>query len=116
MSRSYRTVCKPCLDGWVLFQSKCYLFTESTWYSEWKSWEGSRDACRDKEAGLVVIESQEEQARRDCICNFPAEMELESIFRDRNGNAWHPNRATHRMDSNVDTEGLCEYLELILPL
>lgn len=106
MSRSYLTVCKPCLDGWVLFQWKCYLFTEFEWYSEWKNWEGSRDACIDKKAELVVIESQEEQARLDCICNLPAEMELESIFIDRNGNAWHPNGSTHKMNSR----------ELILPL
>ncbi|XP_072249495.1 asialoglycoprotein receptor 2-like [Leuresthes tenuis] len=53
--------CKPCLDGWLLFQSSCYLFTddESSW--RWKNWETSRDRCKEKNADLVVIGSQEEQ-------------------------------------------------------
>ncbi|KAG8009846.1 hypothetical protein GBF38_013898 [Nibea albiflora] len=53
-------VCKPCMDGWLLFQSKCYLFHESV-YSYWKSWEDSRKECKRMNADLVVIESQEEQ-------------------------------------------------------
>lgn len=59
------TVCKPCQDGWLWFQSKCYLFTEYKYYSEWKSWEESQNACRGLAADLVVIESQDEQVRRD---------------------------------------------------
>ncbi|XP_053183217.1 C-type lectin domain family 4 member M-like [Scomber japonicus] len=54
-------VCKPCLDGWVLFQSHCYLFTSSDYYYDWKDWSGSRDFCRERNAQLVVIGSQEEQ-------------------------------------------------------
>ncbi|XP_041799191.1 C-type lectin domain family 4 member A-like [Chelmon rostratus] len=54
-------VCKPCLDGWVLFQLSCYLFVEYQYYYYWKSWEGSRENCRQMKADLVVIESREEQ-------------------------------------------------------
>lgn len=52
------TVCKPCKDGWLLFQSKCYLFHEP-YYG--KNWEESRKECKGMNADLVVIESQEEQ-------------------------------------------------------
>ncbi|XP_071326252.1 C-type lectin domain family 4 member A-like [Trachinotus anak] len=56
-------VCGPCLDGWVPFQSNCYLFTKDIYYSWWKPWQESRNICRKKmaTADLVVIESQEEQ-------------------------------------------------------
>ncbi|XP_033968620.1 CD209 antigen-like [Trematomus bernacchii] len=54
-------VCKPCLDGWVLFQSNCYLFTSGTWSSNWKNWQDSRSECQQMRADLVVIESLEEQ-------------------------------------------------------
>lgn len=63
LSCSCLTVCKPCLDGWVLFQSNCYLFSKSNYYPESMGWQGSRDQCKQKMADLVVIESQEEQAR-----------------------------------------------------
>lgn len=61
LSRSCLTECKPCLDGWVLFRSNCYLFSSPDHYQ--KRWQGSRDECRQRKADLVVIESQEEQAR-----------------------------------------------------
>ncbi|TKS82492.1 CD209 antigen-like protein A [Collichthys lucidus] len=51
-------VCKPCKDGWLLFQSKCYLFSEAYYR---KNWEESRKECKGMNADLVVIESQEEQ-------------------------------------------------------
>uniref|UniRef100_A0A8C9X621 C-type lectin domain-containing protein n=1 Tax=Sander lucioperca TaxID=283035 RepID=A0A8C9X621_SANLU len=54
-------VCKPCLEGWVLFQTNCYLFSTSDYYKDWRAWQGSRDECRRMKADLVVIESQEEQ-------------------------------------------------------
>lgn len=63
LSCSCLTVCKPCLDGWVLFQLSCYLFVEYQYYYYWKSWEGSRENCRQMKADLVVIESREEQVR-----------------------------------------------------
>ncbi|XP_032373873.1 C-type lectin domain family 4 member M [Etheostoma spectabile] len=54
-------VCKPCLEGWVLFQTNCYLFSTSDYWSDWKGWHQSRDICIHMQADLVVIESQEEQ-------------------------------------------------------
>ncbi|KAF7656816.1 hypothetical protein LDENG_00035880 [Lucifuga dentata] len=54
-------VCKSCLDGWVLFHSKCYLFADSNYYKDWKEWDKSREYCRQMKADLVVIESQDEQ-------------------------------------------------------
>lgn len=69
------TVCKPCPVGWLLFQSMCYLFTKSTYYSEWKTWEGSRRSCRELSADLVMIDSQVEQVHGSlffclfaCLC------------------------------------------------
>ncbi|XP_058504278.1 low affinity immunoglobulin epsilon Fc receptor-like [Solea solea] len=55
------TVCRPCMDGWIQFQSKCYLFCKSSNSSKWRTWQESRDFCRQKQAELVVIESPEEQ-------------------------------------------------------
>ncbi|XP_021170069.2 C-type lectin domain family 4 member A isoform X2 [Fundulus heteroclitus] len=52
-------VCKPCLDDWLLFQSNCYLITKISY--GWKTWKQSRDSCAEKNAELVVIDSQEEQ-------------------------------------------------------
>ncbi|KAM3614420.1 uncharacterized protein V6R79_013864 [Siganus canaliculatus] len=54
-------VCKACLDGWLQFQSKCYLFTEHPFSSQWKTWEESQKKCREINADLVVIDSKEEQ-------------------------------------------------------
>uniref|UniRef100_A0A3P9JP37 C-type lectin domain-containing protein n=1 Tax=Oryzias latipes TaxID=8090 RepID=A0A3P9JP37_ORYLA len=54
-------VCKPCLDGWVLFQSNCYLFTKDMYSSKWKTWKKSQEFCKEKKADLVVIETLEEQ-------------------------------------------------------
>uniref|UniRef100_A0AAQ4NSE1 C-type lectin domain-containing protein n=1 Tax=Gasterosteus aculeatus aculeatus TaxID=481459 RepID=A0AAQ4NSE1_GASAC len=54
-------VCKPCLDGWISFQSKCYMFSTYTYSSWWKTWQDSRHECHNQRADLVVIESQEEQ-------------------------------------------------------
>lgn len=55
-TRCPQKVCKPCPEGWVLFQSSCYLFA-----NEWYYWESSHDHCRKNTAYLVVIGSQEEQ-------------------------------------------------------
>ncbi|XP_070822993.1 C-type lectin domain family 4 member M-like [Chaetodon trifascialis] len=54
-------VCKPCLDGWVLFQLSCYRFIDNTYYHYWRTWQGSRNDCRYMKADLAVIDSQEEQ-------------------------------------------------------
>lgn len=59
----FPTVCQPCQDGWKRFKSNCYLFDQSSYSYRWKTWEGSRDKCKEELADLVVIESLEEQAR-----------------------------------------------------
>lgn len=78
------TVCKPCQDGWLLFQSKCYLFTVYDYYSEWNTWEESQKRCREQTADLVVIESQEEQVRCDfnsiSFVFFLLEWSLAAVF------------------------------------
>ncbi|KAM8736113.1 C-type lectin domain family 9 member A-like [Acanthopagrus schlegelii] len=53
-------VCKPCLDNWLQFQTRCYFFSKSD-YSHWETWAKSREECRKTNADLVVIDSQEEQ-------------------------------------------------------
>ncbi|XP_023140392.2 C-type lectin domain family 7 member A-like [Amphiprion ocellaris] len=55
-TRCPQKVCKPCLEGWVLFQSSCYLFS-----TNWRYWESSHYYCSENKAYLVVIGSQEEQ-------------------------------------------------------
>ncbi|XP_064179395.1 macrophage mannose receptor 1-like [Anguilla rostrata] len=50
------TLCKPCLQGWAQFSSKCYYFSNET-----KSWEDSRSDCEEWGADLVIIESEEEK-------------------------------------------------------
>uniref|UniRef100_A0A3Q2ZHN1 C-type lectin domain-containing protein n=1 Tax=Kryptolebias marmoratus TaxID=37003 RepID=A0A3Q2ZHN1_KRYMA len=55
--------CQPCRTGWVLFEEKCYLFTDQNHY--WKSWGGSRRFCQSEAADLVVVDSQREQVRSD---------------------------------------------------
>ncbi|XP_047453844.1 C-type lectin domain family 7 member A-like isoform X2 [Mugil cephalus] len=72
-------VCKSCLDGWVLFQSKCYLFTKSEYHSGWKDWERSREDCSRRNADLVAIDSEEEQ---EFINNHTEE------YRDKNHGYW----------------------------
>ncbi|KAF3839523.1 hypothetical protein F7725_018240 [Dissostichus mawsoni] len=47
------TVCKPCLDGWVLFHSNCYLFTSGEYSYYWKTWQDSRSDCQHMRADLV---------------------------------------------------------------
>nr|XP_057909829.1 oxidized low-density lipoprotein receptor 1-like isoform X1 [Doryrhamphus excisus]XP_057909830.1 oxidized low-density lipoprotein receptor 1-like isoform X1 [Doryrhamphus excisus]XP_057909831.1 oxidized low-density lipoprotein receptor 1-like isoform X1 [Doryrhamphus excisus] len=60
-SNKVLALCKPCMEGWQLFHSKCYLFIHSDYYYEWKNWQGSVDECRQRNAELLVINSQEEQ-------------------------------------------------------
>ncbi|KAM9807104.1 C-type lectin domain family 1 member A-like [Syngnathus typhle] len=55
------SLCKPCVNGWLHFGSKCYLFRHDIYSSRWKTWEGSVDDCRLMNARLLLIESQEEQ-------------------------------------------------------
>ncbi|KAM8870534.1 C-type lectin domain family 12 member B-like isoform 1-T2 [Spinachia spinachia] len=60
-TRCPQKVCKPCQDGWILFQSNCYKFLTSNYSSCWKTWTESRDECLKQGADLVVIGSREEQ-------------------------------------------------------
>ncbi|XP_008428927.1 natural killer cells antigen CD94-like [Poecilia reticulata] len=54
--------CKPCPNGWAMFQSNCYLFTEDEYSYKWKTWQQSQEFCeKEKNAKLAVIDSQEEQ-------------------------------------------------------
>ncbi|XP_019734173.1 oxidized low-density lipoprotein receptor 1-like [Hippocampus comes] len=55
------SLCQPCVDNWLQFGSKCYLFQHYIYYSSWRTWQGSVDDCRQKNAHLLLIESQEEQ-------------------------------------------------------
>lgn len=55
------SLCQPCADNWLPFGSKCYLFQHFIYYSNWRTWQGSIDDCRQKNAHLLLIESQEEQ-------------------------------------------------------
>ncbi|XP_041843367.1 C-type lectin domain family 12 member B-like [Melanotaenia boesemani] len=50
--------CQPCRKGWIQYQEKCYLFYED---SPWKTWNDSRQYCKDKAADLVVIDNLQEQ-------------------------------------------------------
>ncbi|KAM4568378.1 uncharacterized protein V3H82_012573 isoform 2-T2 [Fundulus diaphanus] len=51
--------CKPCLEGWMVFKDRCYLFYLESF--PWKTWEQSRQLCQNQKADLVVIDSLEEQ-------------------------------------------------------
>uniref|UniRef100_A0A3B3Z239 C-type lectin domain-containing protein n=1 Tax=Poecilia mexicana TaxID=48701 RepID=A0A3B3Z239_9TELE len=53
--------CKPCLQDWILFKKKCYLFYNEP--APWKTWEQSRRFCQDRRADLVVIDDLEEQVK-----------------------------------------------------
>ncbi|KAM4598945.1 uncharacterized protein V3H82_016508 [Fundulus diaphanus] len=51
---------EPCPQGWLHFQSSCYMI--SGWnYSDEKTWDEARDDCRFRGADLVVVGSPEEQ-------------------------------------------------------
>ncbi|KAK7944523.1 hypothetical protein WMY93_000251 [Mugilogobius chulae] len=50
--------CRPCLEGWRLFQNSCYLFHEP---KPWKTWTESQTFCRQKNSDLVIVDSLQEQ-------------------------------------------------------
>ncbi|XP_061574517.1 natural killer cells antigen CD94-like isoform X2 [Cololabis saira] len=52
--------CQPCQKGWILYRQKCYLFTPRLPGSDWRTWEGSREFCRDTAADLVVVDDLQE--------------------------------------------------------
>ncbi|XP_023998742.1 C-type lectin domain family 4 member E-like [Salvelinus sp. IW2-2015] len=57
------TVEKVCPRGWKKLGSSCYYVS-----TELKSWEESRQDCRDRGADLVVIKSQEQQIFVNWLC------------------------------------------------
>uniref|UniRef100_A0A096M8D1 C-type lectin domain-containing protein n=1 Tax=Poecilia formosa TaxID=48698 RepID=A0A096M8D1_POEFO len=50
--------CRPCQEGWVEFQKKCYLFIDE---QPWKTWKQSDEHCKSKSADLVTIDHLQEQ-------------------------------------------------------
>ncbi|XP_029599500.1 C-type lectin domain family 4 member M [Salmo trutta] len=54
---------KVCPQGWKKLGSSCYYVS-----TESKSWEESRQDCRNREAHLVVINSQEKQTLVNWLC------------------------------------------------
>ncbi|XP_070998620.1 C-type lectin domain family 4 member M-like [Oncorhynchus clarkii lewisi] len=54
---------KVCPEGWKKLGSSCYYVS-----TEEKSWEGSRQDCRNRGADLVVIKSQEQQTLVNWLC------------------------------------------------
>ncbi|XP_027868969.1 struthiocalcin-1-like [Xiphophorus couchianus] len=51
--------CYTCLDDWILFRQKCYMFYDEP--APWKTWEQSRRFCQTNSSDLVVIGDLEEQ-------------------------------------------------------
>ncbi|XP_055783890.1 CD209 antigen-like protein C [Salvelinus fontinalis] len=51
--------CNPCRSGWLLFQSSCYQILYPS--SPWKTWQQSRENCKQNNSDLLVIGSQKEQ-------------------------------------------------------
>ncbi|KAK0154998.1 C-type lectin domain family 6 member A [Merluccius polli] len=56
------SVCRPCEDGWIHNRSSCYVIFDHENKLERKTWSEARDACRRRNADLVVINDEEEQA------------------------------------------------------
>ncbi|XP_036790037.1 CD209 antigen-like protein E isoform X1 [Oncorhynchus mykiss] len=54
---------KVCPEGWKKLGSSCYYVS-----TEYKSWEKSRQDCRNRGAHLVVIKSQEQQTLVNWLC------------------------------------------------
>ncbi|XP_030014439.1 C-type lectin domain family 9 member A-like isoform X2 [Sphaeramia orbicularis] len=50
--------CQPCQTGWIQFQEKCYYFYSE---SSWKTWNDSREYCKQENSDLIVTETVEEQ-------------------------------------------------------
>ncbi|XP_052321032.1 C-type lectin domain family 4 member E-like, partial [Oncorhynchus keta] len=54
---------KVCPEGWKKLGSSCYYVSTKT-----KSWEESRQDCRDRGANLVVIKSEDDQTFVNWLC------------------------------------------------
>ncbi|XP_058618603.1 asialoglycoprotein receptor 1 [Onychostoma macrolepis] len=46
-----------CPDGWLLFSSHCYLFSD-----DGMPWDAARDECKKKRSELLVLKSQQEKS------------------------------------------------------
>uniref|UniRef100_UPI001A981CD1 asialoglycoprotein receptor 1-like n=1 Tax=Gasterosteus aculeatus aculeatus TaxID=481459 RepID=UPI001A981CD1 len=55
--RTKERICRKCLDGWRLFENKCYFFSSQT-----LTWSSSRSWCRTQGGDLLVVDSQPEQS------------------------------------------------------
>ncbi|XP_007578787.1 oxidized low-density lipoprotein receptor 1 isoform X1 [Poecilia formosa] len=88
--------CKPCLQDWIIFKKKCYLFYNEP--APWKTWEQSRRFCQDRRADLVVIDDLEEQ-----------EFVNKHINHDKHNGYWmglqHLNSKWTWVDGRADTLG-----------
>ncbi|MEQ2249879.1 hypothetical protein ILYODFUR_034157, partial [Ilyodon furcidens] len=51
---------EPCLQGWLHFQSSCYMISSQN-YADPKTWNEAREDCRLRDADLVIVRSPEEQ-------------------------------------------------------
>uniref|UniRef100_A0A8C8CX03 C-type lectin domain-containing protein n=1 Tax=Oncorhynchus tshawytscha TaxID=74940 RepID=A0A8C8CX03_ONCTS len=56
---SQNRVCNSCQDGWILFQSSCYLIVQ--YDPPWKTWTESQQYCKQENADLPAIGSRAEQ-------------------------------------------------------
>uniref|UniRef100_A0A3Q3WA92 C-type lectin domain-containing protein n=1 Tax=Mola mola TaxID=94237 RepID=A0A3Q3WA92_MOLML len=59
----YGQRCRSCREGWVSFQSSCYLLSTST-----STWSGAEEACQRLGAHLLVVNSLEELVRFGSAC------------------------------------------------
>ncbi|KAK0154997.1 Macrophage mannose receptor 1 [Merluccius polli] len=57
-----RSVCRPCEVGWIHNRFSCYAIFYNVNKADRKTWSEARDVCRGRNADLVVINDEEEQA------------------------------------------------------
>uniref|UniRef100_UPI003AAE5B31 C-type lectin domain family 4 member E-like n=1 Tax=Centroberyx gerrardi TaxID=166262 RepID=UPI003AAE5B31 len=71
---------KTCPAGWRMFSCVCYLLSTET-----KTWDNSRQDCRDRGADLVVIDSAAEQTFLSTLTNGAASAWIGLSDRDMEG-------------------------------
>uniref|UniRef100_A0A8C2FDU8 C-type lectin domain-containing protein n=1 Tax=Cyprinus carpio TaxID=7962 RepID=A0A8C2FDU8_CYPCA len=52
-----------CPDGWMLFSSHCYYFSD-----DGMPWDAARDECKKKRSELLILKSKQEKVRADPYC------------------------------------------------